>query len=157
MEGGGSERNGKAKLRTGVNTFLAPLRNKAREKRIRWNIIACGSRNNAFDDFKTAIRTHKKAFNFLLVDSEGKVTDTPWRYLQKRDRWYPSGLSDDHCHFMAQAMEAWLIADIDALAAYYGPGFNRNAVPKNADVETIPKDNLEPSLKSATEKTRKGK
>ncbi len=156
IEGGGDDKNGRAKIRKGFNTFLASLRNEARKKRIRWNLVACGSRNNAFDDFKTALRTHPKAFNVLLVDAEGAVHGTRWSHLQNRDRWHSTGLSDDHCHLMVQAMEAWLIADIDALAAYYGQNFNRKAIP-NTPVEMIPQSSLEPFLIKATRQTQKGK
>ena len=58
---------------------------------------------------------------------------------------------------MAQAMEAWLIADLDALADFYGQGFNPNSIPRVSDVETIEKALLESSLKAATRNTRKGK
>lgn len=57
---------------------------------------------------------------------------------------------------MVQAVEAWFIADIETLKKFYGQGFKENAIPKNANVETIAKDTLEPSLKAATGKTTKG-
>jgi len=55
---------------------------------------------------------------------------------------------------MVQAMEAWLIADIDTLKRFYGQGFKDNAIPKNRNVEMIEKDLLEPSLKAATRDTK---
>ncbi len=57
---------------------------------------------------------------------------------------------------MAQAMEAWLIADIETLSAFYGAGFYRNSIPANPDVEQINKNQLEPSLRAATRDTQKG-
>jgi hypothetical protein len=57
---------------------------------------------------------------------------------------------------MVQTMEAWFIADFATLKKFYGQGFKENAIPKNANVETIAKDNLEPTLKTATSRTTKG-
>jgi hypothetical protein len=64
-------------------------------------------------------------------------------------------LVEDQCHLMVQAIEAWLIADPDALARYYGQDFPRKAFPKTGDVEAIPKDDLQRRLKQATAKTQK--
>ena len=60
------------------------------------------------------------------------------------------------CHLMIQTMEAWFIADIATLKNFYGQGFKENTIPKNANVETIAKNNLEPTLKTATRGTTKG-
>jgi len=57
---------------------------------------------------------------------------------------------------MVQIMEAWLIADREKLAAYYGEGFQASALPRAANVEEIPKQTLMAALKRATRKTRKG-
>lgn len=58
---------------------------------------------------------------------------------------------------MVQTVEAWLLADPDALAAYYGKGFHRNALPRRSDVEAIPKEQLFESLDRATAETQKGR
>jgi hypothetical protein len=57
---------------------------------------------------------------------------------------------------MAQATEAWFIADVEALSQFYGQGFRASAIPRNPDVEQIAKDDLEPCLKNATRDTTKG-
>jgi len=57
---------------------------------------------------------------------------------------------------MVQTVEAWLIADPDALASYYGQGFQRSALSKRQNVEAIPKTELVPSLDRATQRTQKG-
>ncbi|MBD2480500.1 DUF4276 family protein [Planktothrix sp. FACHB-1365] len=51
-------------------------------------------------------------------------------------------------------MESWLIADIDTLAKYYGQGFNKTAIPRNNNVEKIPKAAIESALRRATQQTR---
>ncbi|MBR8840642.1 MAG: DUF4276 family protein [Stigonema ocellatum SAG 48.90 = DSM 106950] len=122
-----------------------------------WQIIICGSLNNAFRDFKNALKSHPDAFNVLLVDAEDSVKEqSPWRHLMSRDNWDSPGVDDIHCHLMVQAMEAWFIADLDALKSFYGQGFRENAISKNPNVETLDKDSLEPSLKTATSNTSKG-
>ena len=57
---------------------------------------------------------------------------------------------------MTQAMEAWFIADLTALATFYGQGFHSGGIPRNPDVEQIPKEQLESSLRDATGQTQKG-
>jgi hypothetical protein len=95
--------------------------------------------------------------NILLVDSENPVTATPAKHLEDRDRWDVSGIADESCHLMVQTVEAWLIADPEALARFYGQGFHRNALPKHENVEEIGKDQLVKRLDQATKKTQKGR
>ena len=155
MEGGGDQRDKSQPLREGLGQFLAPLRERARLRKINWDIMVCGSRNSAFDNFKTALKVHPEAFNILLVDSEGPVHQQPWAHL-KRDRWKkPARVKEENCHLMVQAMEAWLIADVDALRAFYGQGFNSNPIPKTKDVESVEKARLVSSLRQAIRKTSK--
>lgn len=156
IEGGGDSKDTKGFLRQGFSTFLKDLISLARNKRIRWQTITCGSRQAAFDAFKTALRQHPESFNVLLVDSEGPVTTRPWHHLHERDRWQVAELSDDQCHLMTQAMEAWFIADIRALANFYGAGFYENRIPRTPDVEQIAKGQLEACLRDATRETQKG-
>jgi hypothetical protein len=58
---------------------------------------------------------------------------------------------------MVQAMEAWFLADREALAEFYDGGF----LPKSlrgspTSVEAIRKDDLEPCLNHASKHTQKG-
>jgi len=53
-------------------------------------------------------------------------------------------------------MEAWIVADPDALAAYYGPHFLRNALPTRANLEEEPKADCAAKLSAATRPTQKG-
>ncbi|MBD2628869.1 DUF4276 family protein [Trichormus variabilis] len=158
IEGGGDSQKTKSLIRQGFSQFFKPLVELAKSKNIKWNITICGTRNNAFRDFKNALKSHPDAFNVLLVDAEAPVKiNSPWEHLKFRDNWdKPAGVDDDNCHLMVQTMEAWFIADIETLKKFYGQGFKENAIPKNANVETIAKDNLEPTLKTATANTTKG-
>ncbi|NQT54013.1 DUF4276 family protein [bacterium] len=143
-------------MRQGFGEFFLPLRDRARELRHHWQVIVCGSRDDAFSDYQSSLRSHPDAFNILLVDSEGPVTAQPWDHLRARDRWDPQGLPDDHCHLMVQMMEAWLVADVDALSAFYDQHFHANAIPPTRDVEAIDKARLEDCLQRATRDTQKG-
>ena len=156
IEGGGDSKDTKAFLRQGFNAFLKDLISAARSRRIRWNIVMCGGRDAAFDAFRTALQQHSDAFNVLLVDSEVPVVTTPWHHLQERDGWGDDRVSDDHCQLMTQTMEAWFIADVEALSTFYGPEFRRGCIPRNPDVEQIAKADLEASLRSASRDTLKG-
>lgn len=156
VEGGGDGRNTRGLLRTGFNKFLQDLNQLARSKRIKWEIVICGSRNNAFRDFKNALKDHPDAFNVLLVDAEAPVNKTPWQHLKERDNWDKPDVDDTCCHLMVQMMEAWFIADVDALKRFYGQGFKENAIPKNPNVEKINKTEIESALKKATKDTTKG-
>jgi hypothetical protein len=157
VEGGGKGSDSRAAVRTGFAGFLEPLRKIARERGIRWDIVACGSRRIAFEKFKTALDTHPNAYNVLLVDSEADVSKSPWSHLQNRDGWELSGAMDEQCHLMVQMVEAWLIADPERLAEYYGSGFRANALPARKDVEAIEKKDLDSGLERATQKTQKGR
>lgn len=156
IEGSGNFKDTKAFLRQGFSIFLRDLVTNARNKKIRWQLVICGSRDAAYGAFSISALQNPHAFNVLLVDSEAPVNTTPWDHLNARDGWTNQGTSDDHCHLMTQAMEAWFVADIDALEHFYGQAFRRNSIPANANVEQIPKANLEPSLKAATNCTQKG-
>ena len=124
-------------------------------------IIACGSRDTAYDRFCTAqeqARAHE--FIVLLVDSEESVGGNigSWAFLKRRDdNWdKPDGTSDDNAHLMVQCMEAWFLADRDTLAQFFGNGFNTTPLPNRSDVENIPKLDLYDALKRATRTSGKG-
>lgn len=92
----------------------------------------------------------------LLVDAEAPVLLTPWAHLQQRDGWINPAVPDNHCQLMVQLLEAWFLADKDALKAYYGQGFNPNPIPGNPDVERIAKATVMTAMEIATRNTQKG-
>lgn len=156
IEGGGDRSDTKAAIREGFNGFLRPLRELAQQREIRWSLIACGTRRNAFESFKIALDQHPEAFNVLLVDSESPVSRPPWEHLRNEDGWNVAGLSESQCHLMVHVVEAWLVADPGTLATFYGQGFLQNALPRRTDVEEIDKEQLFRSLERATRQSRKG-
>lgn len=153
VEGGGQSNSLKTECRRGFSEFFRKILPAGKQPRI----IACGSRNEALDDFRTALRKHPDEHVVLLVDSEAPVQPNPsvWAHLKQRDGWDPpAGATEDNTHLMVQCMEAWLLADPDALAEYFGQGFQPSALPKNPHVESIAKQDLYRGLQTATRQTK---
>lgn len=156
FEGGGNSAETKASLRLGMSAFLKPLVDLARQRRCRWSITSCGGRDQAFDAFLDALAKEPEKFNVLLVDSEAAVASLPRAHLQQRDDWNLHAAHEDQVHLMAQCMEAWLVADPEALADYYAQGFNGNALPKRINLEEEPKVQIYTAIENATRQTQKG-
>jgi len=155
---GGAKGNLARECRKGFSKFLEHAGLSGRMPRI----VACGCRKDAYDDFCTAINDGKKAI--LLVDSEASVATSienaePWQHVKNRqgDGWVkPVNVTDDKLHFMIQCMEAWFLADEEALEAYFGQYFNKNSLPKRTDIEAIKKTDIYTALSQATRNTQKG-
>jgi len=154
VEGGGNVRELRARCRKGFSSFFEEANLAGRIPQV----IACGGRDTTYDKFAAALRSAgDQVFVALLVDSEGPVAEGtgPWRHLQARDNWVrPDGATDDNAHLMVQCMEAWFLADKDCLAAFFGRGFNRNALPRNPDIEQVAKADVLDGLKRATRQCR---
>ena len=68
----------------------------------------------------------------------------------------PDQSAEQNAHLMVQCMESWFLADMDALAAFFGDGFNSGALPRRPDVENVSKRDLERGLRRATRPSSKG-
>ena len=156
VEGGGDGKDLRTKCRRGFSTFFE----KANLARRMPKIIACGGRESAFEKFQTALRSgNADEFIVLLVDSEAPVANGsgPWYHLARRDEWErPDDATDENAHLMVQCMEAWFLADKEGLAAYFGQGFNRNALPGRREIEEVGKVDVVNGLKNATRDCKKG-
>ncbi len=131
-------------------------------------VYASGSRKAAYEDYCFARENGENAL--LLVDAEDPIkldrsTErpvAPWQHLAERagDQWArPSGASPDEVQLMAPVMEAWFMADVVALAAYYAgkfgrEAFNATALPKRANVDQLTKDEIESALANATRQNK---
>jgi len=150
VEGGGDTNALRTRCREGFSEFFRKAGLEGRMPRI----VASGGRGRAFDDFRTALKTAgAKGFIVLLVDSEAAVDagNGPWTHLKSRDDWNkPATAADHNAHLMVQCMEAWFLADKDTLAAFFGGGFNRGALPPREEVEDIAKQDVLNGLKAAT-------
>jgi Domain of unknown function (DUF4276) len=150
VEGGGDSNFQRTACRRGFSEFLRKAGLEGHMPRI----VASGGRNQAYQDFCTAIKSGVSAA-MLLVDSEEPIVVTsPWRHLLSRsdDRWQaPTGSTDDDCHLMVQCMESWFLADREALEKFFGQGFNSNALPtKGSEIEVQPKESVYKLLAAAT-------
>ena len=78
--------------------------------------------------------------------------------MENREDWDKhSEATDENAHLMVQCMEAWFLADKNALANYYGKGFNENSLPRRIEIEQVPKSDIEEGLKMATRQCTKGR
>ena len=157
LEGGGSGKESKAKLRQGMGEFLCELRDLARDRCVTWKIVACGGRDQAFDRFQNTAGEADGSASVLLVDAEGPVCATARQHLRQRDGWNLDFTSECKVHLMVQAMETWIIADPDALADYYGNNFARTALPGPGEsLEALDRAKVERLLQHSTRRTTKG-
>ena len=129
-------------------------------------VLPCGSRNDAFDDFRIALRSSTaEDYPILLVDSEDPVADAnqpdanpsgAWRHLAQRDGWTrPDSAADDQAQLMVTAMETWLLADRQSLTTYF-PGMNTNALLPDTALEDRPRDDVRRALDNAARPSSKG-
>ena len=159
LEGGGDGKNTKAALRLGMDAFLGPIKQLARTKSWHWKLVACRGRQQTYDKFRTEVSNDQTEGVFvLLVDAEAAViSNSPRAHLQTRDdSWDLDFATDAMVHLMVQAMETWIVADPDALAAYYGQRFLAKALPNTANLESVPRKDISRALKQATRRTQKG-
>lgn len=167
VEGGGDDATLLSECRKGFNKFLTSAGCAGHMPRI----VACGSRDNAFDRFNSACKLKPNECSFLLVDSEEPVKSEnesglpnewkPWNHLKNRagDGWTQPELSNqEQCNLMVQCMESWIACDVKTLKDFYGQGFNDKFFSAIKDVEKIGKEQIFHNLEAATKDTKtKGK
>jgi len=166
---------GDSALREGFRSFFKEVVNAAREQRIGIKFIATES--TPLKDFCIALREREDEQDiFLLMDSDVSLSEIEplsenyediFRTLIRRKitsgGFWQNNLStviaegdlQKRLGLMVPVMEAWIIADVDSLAEYYGRDFHRSAIPNTEDVESIQKQRVLDSLKRATRNTRK--
>jgi len=152
VEGGGESNRLRTECHRGFQTFFENAGLSGRMP----SVTACGSRNDAYDSFCTAVKISiPGTLPLLLVDSEGAFSaGSQWAHLKTRDDWdRPDGVTDEHAYLMVVCMETWFLADRDCLKKYFGQGFTENPLSGNTAVETIPKNRVYESLKMATRRS----
>lgn len=176
VEGGGNTAGEKAELRQGLDALFAEEKSKASSKRGSLRFICCGGRQQAYEAFMNALAQKPNSVNALLVDSETSIAPVPLdnaedagvrvAHLQQAsgtdgrgrgDGWPLGKVPTDRIHLMVQCMEAWIVADPDALERFYKQRFKKNTLPKRSNLEEEPKVDICTKLETATEDTQKGK
>lgn len=154
VEGGGNSREEGARLRMSLAGFISRALTCDR----RPSIVLKGGREQVFDTFRTYVRNPDDDLPMLLVDSEGEVRDDigTWAYLKEHSKWdRPEGASDDQAHLMVQAMEAWFVADPEAVKNGLGKNASVTHIRAPRNVESVPKATLESELNKAAAGTSK--
>ena len=137
IEGGGNSKEGKVRCREGFRKLFEKCGFMGRMPAL----VACGPRNDAYDDFKTAhSQTSRGNFIGLLVDSEEPIADKEqtWQHVAQKsgDNWTrPTGADNDQLLFMTTSMETWMAADRNALTTHFGPRLNESALPPVQNTE----------------------
>jgi hypothetical protein len=155
IEGGGDTRQLHSELRQGFKSLFESSGLKGRLPKV----VACGSRNDAYHDFKIAFLS--KDVNekvLLLVDSEDLVgSSTKWEHVKYRDNWDKiTGSNEEEIFFMTVCTESWFLADTEGMSQFFGRGFDITKLPQNSDLEEITKKILYSGLKNATKNSSKG-
>ncbi len=159
VEGGGVGDPSLTKCRKGFRIFFERML----PGKDRVEVVACGSRSEAFKKFRTAQQGVMPGdYVILLVDSEESVEPhvSPWDHLGKRegDKWpKPKSATDDQVHLMVQCMEAWFMADREAVVEHFDKGLKTDDLPSpvNGDIERISKATITAALEKAARKVGK--
>lgn len=161
VEGGGTSNALRTECRQAFTNFITEAGLTKRPR-----VVACGSRQDAYDDYCTAIKNNEAAM--LLVDSEAAVNNShqsgkaetwqPWQHLKARqgDGWdKPAGVDDTDCHLMVQCMESWFLADRATLKSFFGQGYTENPLPATGNpIESIAKTSVFSGLANATRQSQ---
>jgi hypothetical protein len=161
IEGGGNSKELHTRCQEGFSRLLNLCGFQGKMPRL----VACGSRNEAFDRFITAsVNAPEHDFIALLIDSEDPIADVEetWTHLKARDGFNkPTGATNDQVLLMVTSMETWFIADRKALINHYGAGLHESALLPLTDLETRTRSAvlkaLERATKNCTNAYQKGK
>ncbi len=154
VEGGGNSKELQTRCREGFRKLLE--KSGKFDNRLP-RIIACGSRNDAYESFKTEHLVGKTSYVALLVDSEDPVSDgeKPWEHLKIRDKWNrPTGTTDDQVLLMTTCMETWIIADQAGLKRHYEthkPCLRLAGLPSTVSLEMKDRHEVQNALVTATQ------
>lgn len=142
-------------LRPGFSKFLRKgIGDDLDQQHVKLRPILCGNIDDTWKKFYQEWTADAEVAHLLLVDADAKVTGQPRQHLHPKHSWMPEGSEDRSYHLMVQMMEAWFVADPDALAVYYGKGFDDRELRRRRDVETYSKEDLEKILADATANTK---
>jgi len=128
--------HGDVRLKPGFRAFLNEIIEASRSKRCRCQLVA--TEGTPIQDFQAALKTHREAWNVLLLDGE----DSREFLVRKKSL---EGGDPESVFWMVQIMESWFIADVDALTTLFKGGVTKG----NPKVEEIPKEDVLERLRKA--------
>jgi Domain of unknown function (DUF4276) len=150
LEGGGDSRDLQTRCQKGFRKLLEQCGFVGRMPKL----VACGGRNAAFDNFKTALTNARKGdFVALWIDSEDPMADIEdaWGHLKSRDDWNkPENATNDQVLLMTTCMETWIVADRATLADHYGTHLQESALPPLQNLEARSRHAIQDALTRAT-------
>lgn len=149
IEGGGDSKELHSRCREAFRKLLERAGFAGRMPRM----VACGSRSEAYDDFRTSHLRAVGEYVALLIDSEEPVADSerPWAHLVGHDQWErPNGAVDDQALLMITSMETWIACDHEALRQRFGQNVRLNALPPLHDIEHRSRADVFAALRAAT-------
>lgn len=150
IEGGGDSKADRSRCREGFSKLLGNAGLAGSMPRL----IACGGRDAAFDDFKTAHASQTGGgYVAMLVDSEDPVSDLekPWDHLKRRDQWdKPAGAADEQALLMTTCMASWISADHGTLRQHYAPNLQESALLPTAKLESRSRTDMHDHLVRAS-------
>ena len=149
---GAESKGDQVRCREAFRTLIGKLGFAAGKRMPR--LSACGGRNSAFENFKTAHAQRQQGdYIAMLVDSEDPVGDTEktWAHLKSRDNWdKPAGAIDEQVLFMTTCMESWIVADRETLNKHYGHKLQETALPPTNNLESRGRSDVHDKLEHAT-------
>ena len=157
LEGGGGKKDSKAlklNCQKAFNTLLEKMGYSGRMPRL----VASGSRDDTFSDFKIALKSPKDRYIAMLIDSEDPVRnpEKPWGHLRRRDGWdRPDRSDDEDILLMMTCMETWIALDREALREYYNKRgkIQESALPPLSGIEGRHRHDVQNGLMQATRNT----
>jgi len=158
VEGGpkSAHADGLRRFRNGFKQHLAQLDPRLRTL----DVSPCGSTEDTIRDFARAVREHEPdCWIALLVDSDTPVIfDTPAKHLQaKLDSARVPRDARENIFLMVQCMESWLVTDVEALKKCFGNDLRERSLPKNQNIEEVPKKDVLAALEAAVKRTPAGR
>jgi len=143
-------------LRSGFRVFFDKYFNHSGKKIDK--LIACQA--TPIEDFLDGIRddSDTNSYHILLIDADVLPDNDYRKSVRETTEWKKhceTEIDDNQLHFMVQLMEAWFIADKDALKAYFGEDFKTVKLPKQQNVEEIPAKDVIRKLNEASRNTKR--
>ncbi len=152
VEGGGKGAPGND-LKVGFqNGLFNELRLRGRDNGVELSFRAGTGQGQTTKLFLAALRNDPHCVNVLLVDAEGPVDGNAIDHIRKTHKSFDAPKQGD-LHLMVQAMEAWFVADSEAVRRVFGSKAKTDHLGMILDVERTTVKELQAALHKAAAET----